>query len=147
MKNKKLIIGIVIGVLVLIGIMAALFLNNRQSAVPNIPKTPPEDINVYFGEVFTLNMKQTAIIKMKQPAIFNDDLKVTLVSSSDSRCPKDAQCIWQGEISYTFDVNGREIKLGTVNDKAEFVETFSIELIGSNESTDKVKIRVDFIEE
>ena len=144
MKNKKVIIGIVICLLVLIGIMVALFLNNRT--VSNEPKQP-EDINVYFGEVFTLNMKQTAIIKMKQPAIFNDDLKVTLVSSSDSRCPKDAQCIWQGEISYTFDVNGREIKLGTVNDKAEFVETFSIELIGSNESTDKVKIRVYFIEE
>ena len=144
MKNKKVIIGIVIGVLVIIGIMVVLFLNNRT--VSNEPKQP-EDINVYFGEVFTLNMKQTAIIKMKQPAIFNDDLKVTLVSSSDSRCPKDAQCIWQGEISYTFDVNGREIKLGTVNDKAEFVETFSIELIGSNESTDKVKIRVYFIEE
>ena len=137
MKNRKVIIGIVICLLVLIGIMVALFLNNRQSVVPSVPKQP-ETINVSFGE-FTLNMNQTAVVE--------DYLKIRLVSSSDSRCPKNANCIWQGEINYKLDIDGEIVELGTVKQKDTSAKGCLIELYGTNESTDKVRLRVLGIEE
>lgn len=135
MNKEKVVIGFAVGVLLIASIIIALVLNNR--IVPNEPKQP-ETINVSFGEL-VLNMNQTANVE--------NYLKIKLVSSSDSRCPKNVNCIWQGEINYKLDIDGEIVELGTVKQKDTSAKGCLIELYGTNESTDKVRLRVLGIEE
>lgn len=80
---------------------------------------------------------QVTLLAGKQKTVTRDKLKIKFVSVEDSRCPKDVDCIWAGNVkvtikvtnrkgeSKTFDLNsnletkpvrfeGYEIKLGSV---------------------------------
>jgi len=58
----------------------------------------PAAIEAAPGEEFTLGVGQSAVIT-------GEDLSITFVEViSDSRCPKDAICIWMGEASCLVEV-------------------------------------------
>ena len=57
---------------------------------------------------FNLNFEQTAEIK-------NEKLSIKFQTVSDSRCPKGANCIWQGEGKVTLNVNSTLVELSTLN--------------------------------
>ena len=57
---------------------------------------------------FELNFEQTAEIK-------NENLSIKFQTVSDSRCPKGANCFWQGEGKVTLNVNSTLVELSTLN--------------------------------
>jgi hypothetical protein len=58
----------------------------------------PAAIEAAPGEEFTLGVGQSAVIT-------GEDLSITFVEViSDTRCPKDAICIWMGEVSCLIEV-------------------------------------------
>jgi hypothetical protein len=103
--------------------------------------------NVFLGLIFTLlfgavaasaqRTQQISLRVNKQATVTRDRLKIKFVAVEDSRCPRDANCVWAGNAKVTirvmnrrgksesFDLNtnlqgksarfgGYEIKLGTV---------------------------------
>ena len=64
-----------------------------------------------------------------------EDLKISLISISDSTCKMDVQCIWQGEYSYKLTVNDEELILGTVTAREKTYKNYRISL--TENSTDK----------
>ncbi|RDJ31606.1 MAG: hypothetical protein DWQ18_06045 [Crenarchaeota archaeon] len=65
-----------------------------------------------------LSVGETAEIKSKQLAITLDDI-------SDSRCPKDVTCIWEGEVTATLSITKGDDKSSTIEIKTS--ETTSVE--------------------
>lgn len=55
-----------------------------------------------FGEMATLPVGSGILYK--------DGLFVSLVEINDSRCPKDVECVWAGELRATFHVSGGSIE-------------------------------------
>lgn len=71
-----------------------------------------------------------------------DDIKITLVSISDSTCPKDTHCIWEGEYLYSLKVNNSKITLGTITKRSFLYKEYKISLL--NDTTTKyIKFKVE----
>lgn len=76
-------------------------------------------------------------LKIGTTVVFVDGLQVKLMSVTDSRCPKDVQCIWQGELTATFQVDGggdgapQPLVLGTVREPKKSLAGYSFELTGA----------------
>lgn len=73
----------------------------------------PEQCRTPEGVTFTKNAKPTQAIFGEKFTLaagehisFSDGLLVTLVKVLDSRCPKNVQCVWAGELSYQFLATG-----------------------------------------
>lgn len=70
---------------------------------------------------------ETATLRKGEIATLTDGMTVTLVAIEDSRCPKDVQCIWAGELAALLSVRASatsleavEIRLGqTTRPRAE----------------------------
>ena len=122
MKKKKRIVISVISIIVLI-VVVVLF-------------------NIKFKKTASLNSK-FIIGKNDVVSIKGTDLKISIVSVTDSRCRKDVQCIWQGEILYILKVNDKRISLSTVNIKKKEYKDYVIHLLDNNNSTEYVKLRVE----
>ena len=90
--KKKFVICCIIVITIIMGI-CILFLIN---------KTEKE---------YSLNEEIKLHIKEKTKV---EDLEIVLSSISDSTCPEDMQCIWQGEYSYELLINKEKVTLGTV---------------------------------
>ncbi len=62
-------------------------------------------------------------LSLNSQVVFSDGLTVTLKEINDSRCPKDVQCVWAGELSGVLVLSGdntsatQEIRLSTVVNK------------------------------
>lgn len=66
-----------------------------------------------LGEPLTLKTGESRLVE--------GGLRLTLVSIGDSRCPKDVQCVWAGELAPVFRVEpekggatSEELRLGTI---------------------------------
>ncbi len=79
-----------------------------------------------------------------QPAdriIYSDGLTLTLTEINDSRCPRDAQCIWAGELAALFTTTGgnfensrQEIRLGTTNNQSVTMQGYVFTLLSATET-------------
>lgn len=84
-----------------------------------------------YGEAVTLGVGQLVE--------YEDGLHVTLLQISDSRCPEDVQCFWQGELSGRFGLSGgsvsgaEEVYLGMVTSPVATVDGYEILLTGATE--------------
>ena len=130
-KNIVLIISIIIIIIILFGVFLLVISNKKNNNDSNLKYKKV----VSLDESFTLPMHKKVIIK-------DEKLKIKLFSSADGRCPKGAQCIWQGEIEYTLKVNNNTVKLGTVRTKKVDYKNYSIELDGNNYYTNYVNLKV-----
>ena len=90
--KKKFIIYCIVVITVIMGIGILFFTN----------KTEKEYI---LNEEIKLHIKEKAKV---------EDLEIVLSSISDSTCPENAQCFWQGEYSYELLINKEKVTLGTV---------------------------------
>ncbi len=67
----------------------------------------------------------------------SNDLVIELSRIEDARCPSDGyvMCFWEGEIRYFFQVDGKEIVLGTVTDlkDGEKIRDYTIRYISGDE--------------
>lgn len=131
MKNKKNIIIVV--VLIVIILLAIIYKQTKDYV--QIPKNPKE---IKLGDTFVVERNKTVNV---------EDLKIKLVSASDSRCQEGFQCIWQGELSYDIEVNGERITLGSVKNPNTVYKYYNISLAGDNDSTKYVKLTILGIEE
>lgn len=82
-----------------------------------------------YGEPITLEVEDSVT--------FDDGLTVKLLEMSDSRCPADVQCIWEGELSGNFELSGvvetQEVRLGTASGSDALIENYRLAL---NEATE-----------
>ncbi len=64
-------------------------------------------------------------LQVNSSVTFSDGFTVTLKHINDSRCPKDVQCVWAGELGVALLVTGgnvnsqKEVLLGTVTKKTD----------------------------
>lgn len=73
------------------------------SPLPPEPTPPPA---VPFG--------MSASFSIGEARRFDDGLEATLLRIDDSRCPKDAQCVWAGELAPVFTLRGGRLTEGSV---------------------------------
>ena len=106
---------------------------NNGNTIPNNQNTNESNYNQ--------NIK---VLKDKTYVIKDDkeELAIKLVSVSDSRCPKDAQCIWAGEIVYDITINENKATLGTENNSSVEYENYIIKLADNNDSLEFVNLIV-----
>jgi hypothetical protein len=75
---------------------------------------------VPIGEPFRLRPGQSAKV---------EDLRIEFVAiASDSRCPPDVTCVWEGDAVVRLDVNGQTVELHTHQPKPASVLGYTIEL-------------------
>jgi hypothetical protein len=103
-----------------------------NGAVPPLPvpavnePSPPAKPLAVFGEAVPLTVGESAE--------YGDGLVVTLSEINDSRCPKNVQCIWQGELAPVLKLSGgaltgeTKLTLGTVSGLTGTAGPYSITL-------------------
>lgn len=100
---------------------------------PIVPVPNPSTSNAIFNKAITFKINETIT--------FPDNLKVELKEINDSRCPKDVQCVWAGELSALFLLSGaklsatQELRLGTTNNKSGTAEGYTFILQTATENT------------
>ncbi|HEV7702441.1 MAG TPA: hypothetical protein VGO63_03325 [Candidatus Paceibacterota bacterium] len=144
--NTKIILS-VLTIIFVIGACAVVIKSSGQNAgavlpSPEIPLIPveaspelsepikptenPSNNSLQFGQAVTL--------KVDENITFSDGLKVTLKKIDDSRCPKDVQCIWTGELAGTFSLSGgkmvgeKEIRIGSLTGKGYSIDGYMFSL-------------------
>lgn len=126
MKKKILIIGcFIILSIVLVGIIALKCINTKSSS---------------SKEEFMLKVHQTVILK-------DINMKITLKEISDSRCPRDVECVLAGELSYKLQVkynnSTTNYTLGTFSEDTKKTIVFNkyvLKIIDYNEAWVKLKL-------
>lgn len=151
MNTQKFILGILgLGIILGVGfaVVAVVKTNNtfveqgnteKPVEVPETPKENPVSNFPEFGKAITL--------KLNDKITFSDGLVVIVTEINDSRCPKDVQCIWAGEISAVLELSGGnisqpgEIRLGTVMNKSANPEGYTIILQNANEKSVTIVVK------
>ena len=90
--KKKFVICCIIVITIIMGICILFLINKTEKEYS-------------LNEEIKLHIKEKAKV---------EDLEIVLSSISDSTCPEDMQCIWQGEYSYELLINKEKVTLGTV---------------------------------
>lgn len=109
--NTKKIIGIIYTIILMLFIILKCINIYSENKILNLEK------HVNINEKFTLLINQKASIN-----IDNQKMIIKLKKIVDSRCPKDAQCIWQGEYNITIEINEIEYMLGSVMNSTENIK-------------------------
>lgn len=85
------------------------------------------DDAIQLGVPFQIQFNQTATIQ---------DLQIKITNLTDSRCPSDVTCVWQGQVKTLVDINKNNKNLGNfsliLNDKnlqARYFDHYSIQII------------------
>ena len=107
--------------------------NTNSNTTPNNQNANESN----FNQTIKVLKDKTYVIKDD-----NEELAIKLVSVSDSRCPKDAQCIWAGEIVYDITINENKATLGTENNSSVEYENYIIKLADNNDSLEFVNLIV-----
>jgi len=138
MNTKKIILTVLgLGVVTGLGLLAVKSQNQNintgegNAEIPiEVPENPANNFSE-FGQLITL--------QVNDKITFSDGLYVILKEINDSRCPKDVQCIWAGEIEGVFTKGNTsgfaEIRLGTVNNKSVIVDGYTFSLVSATENT------------
>lgn len=127
MKNKFIVIAFASLAVVALATLAFAFV--RGSRVDSALPSP----SVSFGS--------TTMLSIGKSLEFEDGLRVTLTAVNDSRCPKDVQCIWQGELSPVIELSGgandaaATVTLGTERTRSSTAGPYAVTLVGATETT------------
>lgn len=76
--------------------------------------------NAELGEAFNLTSEQS--VKITQTELKFDGFKVI----EDSRCPKNVNCIWEGQVIAEFVMNGESLKINSFKTLDTLGYTFKI---------------------
>ena len=74
-----------------------------------------------------------------------EDLNIVLSSISDSTCPDDTQCIWQGEYSYELLINKEKVILGTVTAREYTYLDYNI-ILSDSASKNYIQFKINKID-
>ena len=93
----------------------------------------PSPVNAELGEAFTLQPGQSRGI--------DGGIRLTLLEINDSRCRPGTQCVWAGELSTSFKLEGpedtapvQEFSLGTVRAESAELSGFTFTLKDASEA-------------
>ena len=111
-KKIETFIGILISIIIVI---IGVYIKNYRIVLINKP------FYIHLNETVTLNSKPK--------------LKIKLNKASDSRCKKDRECIWEGELSYELIINDKKYQLGEINNTKIDVGKYKIKLIDSSKNS------------
>jgi hypothetical protein len=88
------------------------------------------------------------ILRAGEKALFGQGLSLTLKEINDSRCPKDVQCVWQGELSAFFNIalgeNSGALRLGTVTKQSDIFNGYRVTL--KSATTESATVIVTVVE-
>jgi len=88
--------------LILIGFLSITLVSLEQESFAQ--SSAPISIEANLDSEFALQVNQSAEIK-------SEDMKITFLNiTSDSRCPSDVTCIWQGQAGIELDVQKGEVE-------------------------------------
>ncbi len=59
----------------------------------------------------------------------NNELTIKLIKISDSRCPKDVECVWEGELEYSLLINDNNYIVSTVLNKHIKYDKYLIDIV------------------
>jgi hypothetical protein len=96
-----------------------------RSDKPGAP-TPAPPLAAAFGS--------STVLALDETARYPDGLQVQLKQIEDSRCPKDATCVWEGELAPVLRLAGgslgeeQQVRLGTVRSLEATVGAYAIAL-------------------
>ncbi len=99
--------------------------SDRPDVIAEVPPLVPSSAAV-FG--------RTVELKLHDTVSFPDGLVVTLKQINDSRCPKEVDCIWAGELSGVFTLSDantdttQEITLSTIVNKTATLGMYTFAL-------------------
>ena len=142
MNTQKLILSILgLGVVVVLGFWVIKSNNkiveqvntDKPVEIPVSPVENPVNNYVEFGKAI--------LLKLNERITFSNGLVVIMTEINDSRCPKDVQCFWEGEISAVLELSGGnishpgEVRLGTVMNKSANTEGYTFNLQDANEKS------------
>lgn len=117
-------------------------IDSEEAPLPEAPPTAPAPKPTTPTQTFNTEID----VKLGGVLLFPDGLKLILKEINDSRCPADAQCIWAGEISAVFSVEGgditknKEIRLGTTNEQSLKLDGYVFELKQADTALVSIKI-------
>jgi hypothetical protein len=90
---------------------------------------------------------QERTLAIGKPAAFAGGLTVTLRSIEDSRCPKDVQCVWAGELAAVLAVEAAgtdggalELRLGPITSPQGVAYGYAIRLVSVTETEARVAV-------
>lgn len=84
-------------------------------------------------------------ITIGRSVTINDDLVISVESVSDSRCPEDVECYWQGELEYSILINGEYDKISTVLTPKIELSKYVLSIVGDKCSESTLIIKVEKI--
>lgn len=103
-----------------------------------VPPEPPK------GETPT---SERATLSKGETKTFASGLKVTLAAIEDSRCPKDVQCVWAGELAASLNVGlsapgpaAVELRLGQTTKPKGEAYGFAFELVSIDEASATIAV-------
>ena len=105
-------------------------LNDDTNIEP--PTRPNKDPKNSFA-----NFNQDVTLRVTDSVTFPDGLNLKLMKIDDSRCPKDVQCIWAGELSGNFFMSraneAADFPLGTITAKVATIGAYTFTLKDATE--------------
>lgn len=98
-------------------------------------------INSLFNHVKGNEVK----LEVNRTMILDDyDMRIRLNSIEDSRCPKDATCIWSGELTYNLTISYKNNKdkyvLSTVKNPSIKIDKYTINIDSYTDDSVTIKI-------
>ena len=70
-------------------------------------------------------------VRLNDTVNIGDEMVVSLYDVSDSRCPANVECYWQGELSYSITINGDYQKISTVRNPKLSYKNYEISIVSS----------------
>ena len=127
MRNRAIGVAFVSMLAVCLAILAFAFMREHR-AVADIPPS-----FATFGS--------TTLLSTGRSMTFEDGLRATLTTIGDSRCPKDVQCIWQGELSPVLELSEgaldvpATVTLGTERTRSATAGPYAVTLVDATAAT------------
>lgn len=88
--------------------------------------------------------KQDNVLKIEKGKITTyNDITIELVSVSDSRCPKNVECFWEGELSYSLLINGKSYEISTVLNKELNYDNYVLTIVKDECTLDYLTIKIE----
>jgi len=85
------------------------------------------------------------VLRVGEAASFEGGLKITLKAINDSRCPKDVQCVWAGELAALVSIEGPDapaiaLRLGQTTSPKGAAYGFTLALVSIDEASATIAV-------
>ncbi len=129
MKIKK---NILITIVVLLGFGIVLYYSFSKEEDKEKNMDMPK-INLSDGEVSI----------RKNEKVVLDDLVISLIDVKDSRCPKNVECFWEGELNYSLLINNENYEISTVLKKEIEYNNYLIDIVADKCNNNEVVLIIE----